>query len=83
MSTERKPQEPRSGDASPETAPSPDYRQSSRHGRERGLRVYIPADVLALAGVDPHAPEPPYSVQAVREEPGRRRRSVLVRLYPG
>lgn len=46
------------------------------------MRVFLPAVALELAGVDPAGPPPAYSVQAIREEPGRKRRSVVVRLYP-
>ena len=57
-------------------------RRAQRAGREKGLRVFVPAEALALAGIDPDGPPPLYSVQPVHEEPGRKRRSVIVRLYP-
>lgn len=56
-------------------------RQSVRHGRQRGVRVFLSADVLDAAGIDPNGKPPTYSVQAVKDRPSRR--SVLVRLYPG
>lgn len=83
MLSEQKPQDAALGVASDYSTQSPDRRQSARHGRERGLRVFLPAKALELAGIDPDGPPPAYTVQAVKEEPGRRRRSVLVRLYPG
>lgn len=50
-------------------------RQSRRHGRERGVWVFIPAAELRKAGIDPHGPAPTYRTW------GYRRGSALVRLY--
>ena len=83
MFDRQNPQEPVSRHASASAAPSPHRRRSQRSGREKGARVSIPAHVLEAVGIDPQGPPPRYTVQAVKEEPGRRRRSVLVRLYPG
>lgn len=77
-------QEPRRDDASPDPAGSPDRRRAQRSGRERGLRVFIPAAVLEAAGVELDAmlPAPLYELQAVKESDRRSRRSVIVRLFP-
>lgn len=82
MIDKQKPQEPVSRHASPSDGESPDRRRAQRSGREKGARIIIPAKVLDAAGIDPSGPPPLYELQAVKEEPGRRRRSVLVRLYP-
>lgn len=50
-------------------------RQSKRTGREKGCWVYIPADELVKAGVDPAGPAPFYRTW------GSRRGSLLLRLY--
>jgi hypothetical protein len=50
-------------------------RRSLRKQREKGCSVYIPADDLAKAGIDPDGPPPFYRVW------GAPRGSVLVRLY--
>lgn len=50
-------------------------RLAQRRGRERGCWVYVPAEELELAGVDPHGAPPRYRVW------GRARGTVLVRLY--
>lgn len=50
-------------------------RQAKRTGRERGCWIYIPAEELARAGIDPHGPLPLYRTW------GTARRGVLVRLY--
>lgn len=50
-------------------------RQASRTQRERGCWVYIPAEELQKAGIDPHGDAPYYRTW------GSRRGSVLVRLY--
>lgn len=50
-------------------------RLAQRWGKERGVRVFIPADELRKAGIDPDGPVPTYKVW------GRRSGSVLVRLY--
>jgi hypothetical protein len=39
-------------------------RRSRRSGRERGCWLYVPAEVLAEAGIDPHAERPWYRVWA-------------------
>lgn len=43
---------------------SGEMRQSVRFGRERGVRVSIPAAVLRAAGIDPAGPPPPYKLWA-------------------
>lgn len=50
-------------------------RRGVRKGRERGVWIYVPAEELRAAGVDPHAEAPWYRVWT-------RRRTVLVQLYP-
>jgi hypothetical protein len=50
-------------------------RKSQRAGRERGCWVYIPAETLVSAGIDPQGPAPYFRTW------GGRRGSVLVRLY--
>ena len=50
-------------------------RRAKRDGREKGCRVYIPAEELAKAGFDPDGPEPYYRVW------GTQRGGVFVRLY--
>lgn len=50
-------------------------RQSLRRGQERGVWVFIPAEELRRAGFDPREPAPKYRLW------GRKRGSVLVRLY--
>lgn len=60
--------------------PRPQYdpqvrRRALRHGRERGCRVYIAADELEAAGIDPAGPPPSYRVW------GSARGSILIRLY--
>lgn len=74
--------EPR-GDESPAARPLPQGRYDSaarrravRKQRERGCHLYIPAEELIAAGLDPHAPEPPF--YRVWGRPGG---SILVRLY--
>ena len=52
-------------------------RQSTRQGREKGVRVYIAADDLRAAGIDPHGEPPTYRMWV---DP-KRKGSVLVRLY--
>lgn len=52
-------------------------RQSQRAGREKGIRVFIPAEVLLASGLDPDAPPPSYRVW-----PGTRG-GVRLRLYGG
>lgn len=39
-------------------------RKAQRRGRERGCWVYIPAESLQRAGIDPKGPEPFYRVWA-------------------
>lgn len=77
------PQEARTGHASTNPVLPDVRRRAQRSGREKGARVIIPAVVLEVAGIDPSGPPPLYTVQAVKEEKGRRCRSVIVRLYPG
>jgi hypothetical protein len=50
-------------------------RQSKRTGREKGVWVYIPAEELVAAGIDPNGPAPFYRTW------GARRGSLLTRLY--
>jgi hypothetical protein len=50
-------------------------RRSQRRGRERGCWVFIPAEELEKAGVDPSGPAPAYRTW------GTSRGGVLVRLY--
>jgi hypothetical protein len=50
-------------------------RRAQRDGRQRGCSVYIPAEVLAKAGIDPTGPVPFYRTW------GSRRGSILIRLY--
>lgn len=52
-----------------------DRRQSARAGRERGCSIYIPAEELVKAGIDPKGPPPFYRTW------GTRRGGVFVRLY--
>jgi hypothetical protein len=84
MFSEQNPQEPSSGHASDNSTQSPSRRLAQRGGREKGLRVFIPAKVLEAAGIELAEldGEPPvfYALQAVKDRP--RRRSVIVRLYP-
>jgi hypothetical protein len=51
-------------------------RQSIRKGREKGCSVYIPAEELLRAGLDPDGPAPSYRVW------GLARGRTIVRLYP-
>jgi|GraSoiStandDraft_59_1057299.scaffolds.fasta_scaffold1196396_1 hypothetical protein len=39
-------------------------KQAQRHGREKGCRVYIAAEQLEAAGIDPNGPKPWYRVWA-------------------
>lgn len=55
-------------------------RQSQRYGKERGVRINIPAAVLREAGIDPHGPPPEYNLWAPSRD-GKPQRSVMVRLY--
>lgn len=50
-------------------------RQSKRAGREKGCWIYIPAEELVAAGIDPTGPPPLYRTW------GSRRGSLLARLY--
>jgi hypothetical protein len=50
-------------------------RHAQRNGRERGCWVYIPAEELIRAGIDPEGPAPYYRTW------GAARGSTLVRLY--
>lgn len=54
---------------------SAERRQGVRKQRERGISVYIPAEELVKAGIDPDGPPPRYRTW------GSARGSVLVRLY--
>jgi len=55
-------------------------RKSYRMGREHGLRLFIPAAVLREAGIDPHGPEPEWSVWAPLRD-GKPQRSLMLRFY--
>jgi hypothetical protein len=50
-------------------------RQSTRKGRETGCSIYIPAEELLKAGIDPHGPPPLYRTW------GTKRGGVMVQLY--
>ena len=50
-------------------------RRAQRQGREKGCWVYIPAETLKAAGIDPGGPVPFYRTWAGRAG------SVLLRLY--
>jgi hypothetical protein len=52
-------------------------RKSERRGRERGIRVFIPAAELRKAGIDPHGPAPEYKLWGNAD----RGASVFVKLY--
>ena len=47
-------------------------RLAQRHGKERGRRVYVPAETLQIAGIDPDADPLRY-----RFYPGQRGRIIL------
>lgn len=49
-------------------------RRGRRKGRERGVWIFIPAEELEGAGIDPHGPAPFYRLW-------HRPRAVLVQLY--
>jgi len=51
-------------------------RRSTRKGRERGCSLYIAAEELQAAGIDPKALPPLYRVWAGRK------RTLVVSLYP-
>lgn len=51
-------------------------RKASRKGRERGCSLYIAAEDLVAAGIDPYGLPPEYKVW-----PGRKR-TLMVALYP-
>lgn len=50
-------------------------RQTQRRGRERGCWLYLPAEELVAAGIDPYGPAPFYRTW------GTVRGGVFVRLY--
>lgn len=50
-------------------------RNGVRRGRERGCWVYIPAEELTAAGIDPYGEPPQYRLW------GGRKRTLLVQLY--
>jgi hypothetical protein len=50
-------------------------RKATRGGRDRGVRVYIPAEELLKAGYDPDGPPPYFRVW------GSSRGGLFVRLY--
>lgn len=54
---------------------STQHKQSRRAPRRKGVDVFIPAEELRKAGVDPEGPAPAYRVW------GSRNGSILVRLY--
>lgn len=53
-------------------------KHAQRKGRERGCWVYIPAEQLEEAGIDPHGPPPDYRVWGAAD--GRPR--FFLNLYP-
>jgi len=54
-------------------------RRASRAQRERGCWVYIPAEELVRAGIDPHGPAPWYRTVGYRRSANGH--SVIVSLY--
>jgi hypothetical protein len=68
------------GDLSPDLPPgrhdAAQRRKASRKGRERGCSLYIAAEELQAAGIDPQSPPPLYRVWAGRK------RTLVVSLYP-
>lgn len=50
-------------------------RKSQRYGRQRGVRIEIPAAELRKAGIDPHGEPPEYNVWATSKG------GLMVRLY--
>ncbi len=50
-------------------------RKATRAAREKGCSIYIPAEILRVAGIDPEGPTPYYRTWAAK------RGSVLIRLY--
>jgi hypothetical protein len=75
--TQQRPEPP--GDAVPQLEPGrydpARRRRTIRRGRERGCWLYVAAEELLRAGIDPYGPAPFYRVW------GSRRGSVVVRLY--
>ncbi len=55
------------------------HRRAKRSGRERGCWIFIPAEELRAAGLDPENPAPAYTTAG---RPHGRNGTVLVRLYP-
>lgn len=53
-------------------------RKASRSGRMKGVKVFIPAEELVRAGIDPDGPPPLYRLVG-RKVRGHR---VIVNLYP-
>lgn len=51
-------------------------RKAARKGRERGCSLYIAADELAAAGIDPYGPAPLFRVWSGRK------RTLMIALYP-
>ena len=54
-------------------------KKATRGGRDKGCRVYIAADELQRAGIDPHGPEPFYTVRGFQRS--RNGHTVIVSLY--
>lgn len=54
-------------------------KRATRAGRRRGCYIYITAEDLTLAGIDPHGPTPYYRVWAARHSPNTGR--AVVSLY--
>ena len=50
-------------------------------GRQKGIRVFIPAAELRKAGIDPDGPVPWYRLAGVQSRKSSRR--VIVNLWPG
>lgn len=54
-------------------------RKATRGGRDRGCRVYIPAEELERAGIDPNGPEPYFTTRGFQRS--RNGHTVIVSLY--
>lgn len=54
-------------------------RQSVRYGKQKGVTIYLPAEELRAAGIDPDGPPPKYRTRGYRRS--RKGRSIIVSLY--